>query len=370
MRRVVLITLCLIVNFVAYGKLYDPETLENKDYEVLALSAAIIDHHFFITNEQLKLITNEKGGWAPIDYATLASILDKNESISKMTPGGSAANVIKGLTRLGEKCALIGKIGDDEKGEYYLKKLRDYGIIPFLKKGSLPTGQAICLITPDGQKTFRTYLGASHSLTDLNFDKELLHDKMTLFHIEGFQIVDRDLVIRALKMVKEAQLIISLDLGNVEIVRQNKEFIYDILEDYVDIVFCNEREAKALTGLKACESCDRLAKLCDIAVVTMSERGSWVRKGNEKIYMEAFSVKSIDSTGAGNLYESGFLHGYLNGYSLKKCAWIGSLLASYVVKRIGAEIPNSVWEEIREIISNETKTFDKSKNLILVESVD
>ncbi|QVL56935.1 MAG: adenosine kinase [Simkaniaceae bacterium] len=344
------------MNFVAYGKSYDPEIPEQ--YEVLSLSAAIIDHYYFITDEELKSMTNEKGSWAPIDRETLSSILDKNESVSKMVTGGSGANVIKGLAQLGERCALIGKVGNDEKGEYYSRKLRDWGISPIFEKGSLPTGQAICLITPDGERTFRTYLGASHSLTDLKFDKELLHDKVRLFHIEGYQLVDRDLVIRTLKIAKESGVLISLDLANVEIVRRNKEFIQDILKKYIDIVFCNAREGKALTGLGASEACDKLADLCDVAVVTMSERGSWVRKGDMKIYMEALEVNAIDSTGAGDLYASGFLHGYLNGYSLKRCAWLGSLVSSHVVKRIGAEIPNTVWEEIRQIVSDERKAFD------------
>ncbi len=356
MYRALLLILCLLFQWGAYGKSYNTDAL--KEYKVLSLSSAIIDHYFFITDEQLKSMTNEKGGWAPIDYATLTFILDKNQGISKMVPGGSGANVIKGMARLGEKCAIIGKIGADEKGEYYSKKLREGDIVPLFEKGTLPTGQAICLITPDGERTFRTYLGASHSLTDLTFDKELFNDKMKLFHIEGYQLIDRDLVIRTLKIAKEGGVAVSMDLANIEIVRRNKEFIHNILDRYVDILFCNESEAKVLTGTNASESCDKLAAFCDIAIVTMGERGSWVRRGNEKVYMEALSVNTIDSTGAGDLYASGFLHGYLRGYPLKKSAWLGALLSSHVVKRVGTEIPDTVWEEIRQVISEEGKAFD------------
>lgn len=352
MLRALLLIFLFFTPFGAYTSSYQEVS---DDYEVLALSAAIMDYYFFITEEQLKSITNEKGSWAPIDQATLNSILDKGNTVSKMVPGGSGINLVKGLAQLGEKCAVIGKVGDDDKGVYYIKKLEDYGVIPLLSKGTLPTGQAICLITPDGERTFRTYLGASHSLTDLSFDKDPFDPNVRHFHIEGYQLVDQDLVIRMLKLAKKANVTISIDLGSVEIVRRNKKFIRDILRKYIDIVFYNEREAKVLTDLPASESCDKLAKLCDIAVVTMSERGSWVQRGSTKVYMEALSVNAIDTTGAGDLYASGFLHGYLKGYALKDCAWIAALVSSHVVKRIGPEISKSVWEEIRKTISDTLK---------------
>lgn len=129
----------------------------NESYSVLSLSSAIIDHFFLISEERLKSVTNEKGSWAPIDYRTLRSILDQNQNISKMVSGGSGANVIKGLSHLGTRCALVGKIGSDDKGEFYQNTLKKLRIVSFLEKGALPTGQAICLVTPDGQRTFRTY---------------------------------------------------------------------------------------------------------------------------------------------------------------------------------------------------------------------
>lgn len=177
-----------------------------------------------------------------------------------MVTGGSGANVIKGLAQLGTPCAIVGKVGNNEKGKYYIKKLKNWGITPLFEKGSLPTGQAICLITPNGKRTFRTYLGASHSLSNLELDDEICSKNLRLFHIEGYQLVDRDLVIRALKLAKAKNIKVSIDLANIEIVRRNKEFIRDILEKYVNIVFCNEQEARILTNASAGESCDQLGR--------------------------------------------------------------------------------------------------------------
>ena len=182
--------------------------------------------------------------------------------------------------------------------------------------------------------------------------------KSTLFHVEGYQLNDPDLVFRTLETAKAAGLIISIDLANAEIVCRNKTFIRQMLNEYVDVVFCNELEAEELTGLSPAEACDELSTLCSIAVVTMGEQGSWARRGNEKIHMEALPTKAIDTTGAGDLYASGFLHGYLKGASLKECMWQGTYIAAQVVKRIGAEIPEDIWEDIQLKILEEGKAFD------------
>ncbi|MCB1107844.1 MAG: adenosine kinase [Chlamydiia bacterium] len=344
--KIILITSLLIKGFAT-------ESCQGKEYDVIALGAAIVDHFFFITKEEQKSIRGEKGEWAPIDFQTLSSILEKNQGVAKTISGGSGANVLKGLAQLGKKCAIIGKVGSDEKGEYYVKKMEELGIVSFLQKGSLPTGQTVCLITPDGERTFRSYLGASHSLSDLNIN-EGIFNKTRLFHIEGYQLIDPDLVTRTLKGAKESGALISLDLANAGIIRQNKEFVHSVIENYVDIVFCSEIEAGELTGLSASSACDKLSAFCKIAVVTMGEKGSWACSGNQKVFMEAFPVKTVDTTGAGDLYAAGFLYGYLNGEPLRRCAWIGSFVASHVVKMVGAEIPPAIWEEIRKGMQEET----------------
>jgi len=323
-----------------------------KTPEVLSLSAAIVDHFFLISEEQLRMITTEKGTWAPIDYPTLCRILERNPNISRMIPGGSGTNVIKGLTHFNHYCAIIGKVGSDEKGDFFLRSMRKLGVDTYMQQGRLPTGQAICFITPDAERTFRSYMGASHSLTDLDLEDKLF-EGVTIFHIEGFQLVDCDLVLRALKKAKNAGVMVSMDLANREIVRRNKDFLLKILPEYVDFVFCNESEAKEITGLPAKEACTSLASFCEVAVVTMSQKGCWTQSGKSLFYTPAFAVNAIDTTGAGDLFASGFLHGVLTDEPLQKCAWLGSLVSSYVVKMVGAEIPDQIWEEIHKRVEEE-----------------
>jgi len=330
------------------------ETAQKQVPEVLSLGAAIVDHFFMISDEQLRTITltAEKGTWAPIDYETLCTILKRNPDAFQIVPGGTAVNVMKGLSHFKHPCRVVGKIGSDDKGEFYLRMMRKLGIDAQLEEGKLPTGQSICFITPDAERTFLTYLGSSHSLTDMKLEDHLF-EGVRLFHLEGFQLVDPDLTITALKKAKRAGMTISMDLANIEIVRRNKDFLLKILPKYVDIVFCNEQEAKELFGLPAKEACSALANFCEVAVVTMSERGCWTQSGNSLFYTPAFNVKAIDSTGAGDLFASGFLHGFLCEEPLQKCSWLGSLVSSYVVKVVGAEIPQALWKEIHDRIDSE-----------------
>lgn len=335
----------LVVATFCYG-----DAKGEKGCEVLSLGGAIIDYYFMVSDRELMEIVDEKGGWDAIDYKSFESILKQQKNAATIAWGGSSASMIKGLSQLGHRCAIVGKVGDDDRGRLYIDKIKNLGIETHFEKGALPTGQAICLVTPDGKRTFRTYLGASHSLSELKFDETIFKGKK-LFHVEGYQLFDRDLVIKTFKLAKKEGMLISLDLGSLDVARRNKEFIEDILGKYVDILFCNEKEAKVLTDLSARESCAELAKQVDTVVITMSEKGSWVQRGSERIFMEAIPVTAVDSTGAGELYAAGFLHGHLSGYPLKKCAHMGALVASYVVKRVGADIPDEMWEDLREEIS-------------------
>lgn len=313
--------------------------------EVLSLSGAIIDHFLLMSEEEFQLVQTEKGAWKPIEYSTLDKILENNAHTSLTFPGGSGVNVMKGLTYLNHRCAVLGKIGADQKGEFFCKRIQNLGIETHMEKANLPTSQALCLITPDAERTFQIYQGASHAVTDMELNDQLF-EEATMFHMEGFQFVYPNLALRALKKAKQAGMSISIDLGNKEIVRRHKEWILDILPEYVDYVFCNEDEARALTHLPPKDACIKLASFCKVAVVTMSEKGCWTQGDGSIFYTPPLPVTAIDTTGAGDFFTSGFLHGILMKKPLRMCAWIGSLLASYIVQIIGTEIPENFWEEI------------------------
>ena len=156
---------------------------------------------------------------------------------------------------------------------------------------------------------------------------------------------------------------ISIDLANAQIVADNKEYILSILPK-IDMLFCNEVEAKELTGLSPSLAVNVLAQSCKTAVVTMSEKGCWTQSGSKRFYTPALPADAVDTTAAGDLFAAGFIHGYLSKYPLEKCAYFGALTASNVVKVIGTDIPDHLWS----IILQEDKSIQlqkKNKSYVL-----
>jgi len=320
-------------------------------YEVLGIGSPIIDHIIRVDEDYVQSLEGGKGGMVLINHQTMNAILNKFHGEAAMTIGGSAANTIKGLTQLGKNCAFLGKIGLDPSGHDFSKAIDEFHITPLLTTSATPTAHALCLVTPDGERTMRTYLGAGAEMhpEDLTPSQFL---GVKLVHLEGYNLVKGMLVEESMRMAKEAGALISIDLASYEMVKMYRERLLDLLEDYVDIVIANADEAWALTGLPPEESCHALQKICTTAVVLFGEGGCWVGQDNLVIHGPPFPINPIDTTGAGDLFTSGFLHGYLEGKPLKECARMGNLLGSAVVSVLGTEIPPVLWTKIKQHIKD------------------
>ena len=175
--------------------------------------------------------------------------------------------------------------------------------------------------------------------------------------VEAYQAIDYDVMPEiygsdidpdAIELAKEAGLQICLDMASYNIVANDMEFFSLLINKYVDIVFANEEEAKAFTGKEPKEALGVIAKKCSIAIVKVGAEGSYIRKGTEEIKVSAIPVeKVVDTTGAGDYFASGFLYGLTCGYSLEKCAKIGSILSGNVIQVIGTSMPQERWDEIK-----------------------
>ena len=259
--------------------------------------------------------------------------------------GGSASNTIHGLSRLGAACSFIGKISDDRFGSIFSSDLHKCGIEPVLFKDTAPTGKAVALISPDSERTFATYLGAAVKLSPSEIIPGLFRGS-DFFHIEGYLVQDHDLIEKALKTAHDLGIVTSLDLASFNIVGENLEFLTSLTRKYVDIVFANEEESLAFTGLHCEEAVKKIAEICRVAIVKTGEKGSIICSGTELYRIPPFKVRPVDTTGAGDLYASGFLFGMMNGSSLERSGTIGSLLAAKVIEKVGAKIPAEEWKEI------------------------
>ena len=311
-------------------------------YEVLAVGAPLMDHLLRVSESYLATIPGAKGGMETVNYEEIVHIIEKSGAIPVQIAGGSAANVIKGLAGLGRRCAMVGKIGKDAIGEKVKDDLQEKGVLPILCYSTTPTGHVACLITPDGKRTCRTYAGASLEMQPENLDPSIFSD-VKLVHIEGYTLLCPKLTQTAFEMAKKNGSLISFDLASFEIVKTYKQLILELLPQYVDVLFGNEQEAFALTSKDPKESCQIMKTLCPIAVVMMGSEGCWAANQYEQIKCPVRSVIPVDTTGAGDLFASGFLHQHLAGKPLLECAKLGTRLASEVIQVVGAEIPPKTW---------------------------
>ncbi|MDR1793716.1 MAG: adenosine kinase [Bacteroidales bacterium] len=293
-----------------------------------------------------------KGSMQLIDFEFAQKLSQYTSGLeSKMCSGGSAANTICGLALLGIKTAFIGKIGNDRYGEAFLADLEACGVTPFLVKSDSMSGFCTSLISPDGERTMATFLGAAATLEPSDIDENALQIGDILY-LEGYLLHNHKLIEKAVSIARQKGLIIALDLASYNIVEENLDFLQILVSECADIVFANEAEALAFVGAAPEEAVDRIAQMCPVAIVKAGAEGSWIKTGDQKQFINAFTAQAIDTTGAGDLYAAGFLYGYLNGLDIRSCGRIASRMAAKIVEVIGAKYPQSDYAALKEWISH------------------
>lgn len=323
--------------------------IEHHSYRILGIGHACMDLLIPVSEEFLNHIPGEKGGAQPIGVDQLNHILSLSHKQPQIATGGSCANTIKGLANLGEKCAFLSHVGNDALGEHFMQYMKKLGIVGLFSKSIHPTAQVLCLITPDGQRTMRFCAGCSEEMSEnfLNFDyfKNIHH-----MHIDAYTMRNGNLVESVMQMAKEAQATVSMDLSSFEIIRQFRDSLKKLVMKYVHILFANEDETKELTGLDAFQGCLKLQEICPIAVVLIGKDGCLVGHQGQIFHSPGFPTHVVDSTGAGDLFASGFLYGYLQGYPLTRCAKMGNRLGSAIVEVHGAELPLERWKALQPVL--------------------
>jgi len=320
--------------------------------KILGIGNALVDLLVRLPDE--KLISDlkvKKGSMELVNKEVIADVINKTYNLEKkQVSGGSGANTIYGVASLGSSTGFIGTIGKDDFGVVFTENLKDSDIKPYLFISEGETGVVASLITPDSERTMTTFLGAAGNISTSQVNAALLK-QYQLIHVEGYLVFNRELIEFTAKLAKECGLKVSLDLASFNVVEANVDFLKNMINNYIDIVFANEDEAKALTGKSPEEALDEIATMAEIAVVKVGKNGSMVKSANQKFIIPAIDATVIDTTGAGDLYAGGFIYGLSKGLSLEKCGHIGSLLAGKVIEQIGAKIPADIWKGIREKVS-------------------
>ena len=318
--------------------------------KIIGLGSPIIDEIAFVDDVFLNTISGSKGGMELLDESGLDSIKSEiNQELVQIT-GGSAGNTIFALARLGTHTSFIGKIGNCPSGDYYKNSLAQYGgNTQSFKIGNIPNGKCLSLVTPDGERTMRTSLGAAMTLSEdeINASDFQGYDHL---HIEGFLIMNKNVLLKALDLAQANHLSVSFDLASFEIVKQFKGELVEILKNYVDMVFANEDEAAAFTELapsQSEESVKVLNELCETAVVKLGAKGSLIAQDSTIIHSEALPVTEvIDTTGAGDFWAAGFLHGWANNQSIMDAAQLGALMGASVIQNHGGTLSQNQWDAI------------------------
>jgi len=263
-----------------------------------------------------------------------------NLRIEKTISGGSVANSIVGLSQLGEKVGFIGKVSDDKFGSQYeqgLKKEKvDY--LYSKKKEKLPTGTCLILVTPDSERTMCTFLGTAGKINENDISPDVVKKSEIIF-LEGY-LWDEGEPKKAFDKAINNGNKIAMTLSDQFCVDRHKTHFLNLVKDKLDITFANEQEIISLIGAKNFnEVIDFAKQLNKLIVITRGEKGSVAINGNEIVeYDVRKNLKIVDLTGAGDLFASGFLYGYVNKLEMKECLKRGTEMASKVIQQIGARL--------------------------------
>ena len=307
--------------------------------KVLGIGNAIVDvickveENFLsennLTKSTMKLV-NES------EFKKLLSNLKIEETIA----GGSVANSIVGLSQLGNPVSFIGKVNNDEFGNKYEKSLTNEKVKYCYqkKKGSIPTGTCIILITPDSERTMCTFLGIAGKISDRDIDENAVKNSELIF-LEGYLWDEGDpktAFNKAINISKKT----AMTLSDKFCVDRHKKSFLDLVNNKLDITFANELEILSLIDTKSFDEVISFSKqIGKLVVITRGDKGSLAIEKNEVIECDSQkNLQIVDLTGVGDLFAAGFLHGHINNLSIKESLEKGTEMASKIIQKIGARL--------------------------------
>ena len=320
---------------------------------ILGIGSALVDFLAQVPNEQiLNELNLPKGSmtYVDIDNSVKISQMITDRFGSQRASGGSAANTMSGLAQLGVETGFVSKVGKDEVGQFFEKQMADTHVKPLMLKSDTPSGRVMAFVTPDGERTFATCLGAAIELSPDDIKPELF-DGWDIFYVEGYLVANPNMLRKAVETAKTKGLKIAIDLASYNVVEESRDFLLELVENYVDIVFANEQESFALTGLEPEAALHFIAERCEIAVVKVGAKGAFIQRANEIVTIPPMQAEVVDTTGAGDMWAAGFLAGLVKGKDLRTCGMMGAIVAKNIIEVIGAKMDAARWEKIHSDIA-------------------
>lgn len=313
----------------------------NRRFDILAMGNAIVD---VISSEAPEFLSSRgiQHGCMRLIASDEAEALYAAMGPGREISGGSAANSVVGARMLGARTAFVGRVAADQLGQVFTHDIRAAGVhfaTPPATGGN-PTGRCLIVVTPDGERTMNTYLGACQELDAHDLDAELVAASGILY-LEGYlwdPPAPRAAMQAAIKVARAAGNKVAFTLSDVFCVEGHRGDFRDLLSSHVDLAFGNENEVKALYQTDELDAAmAELAKHACITVVTRSEKGAVVIGGGQRYEVAGEHVaKVVDTTGAGDLFAGGFMAALVEGRALPDCARIGCIAAAEVISHFGA----------------------------------
>lgn len=317
--------------------------MTNPSYDVVAIGNAIVDilspaTDAFVTDNGMT-----KGAMALVFSPEEADALYAKMGPGQEISGGSAANTIAGMAALGARCAFIGQVADDQLGEVFAHDIRAAGIRfdTEARPGSPTTGRCLIFVTPDGQRTMNTFLGASHYLPEVALDRDLIASAQYLY-LEGYlwdPEEPRAAMRAAIDVARSAGRKVAFTLSAEFVIDRHRAAFNELIDGgLIDVLFANEAEMVCLTETADTEAAIAAVKdKVPLLVVTMSEQGACAIAGDDRVHVPAAPVdKVVDTTGAGDLFAAGFLHGQAQGWDVERSLKLGAVCAAEVISHFGA----------------------------------
>lgn len=342
-----------------------------KEYDIVGMGNPLLDIIFEV--EEALLISHKlkKGGMHLVTSTQSQKIFASLKEYKKtFAPGGSAANTLSGVGVLGGKGLFLGSVGQDEHGDTYAQALSLSGVkTKLIRHAKEKTGSAITLITPDGERTFVTCLGAASCLREDHIAEKDIQ-KSKILHVEGYLLEERNTrraVLRAMNFAKKHATLVSVDLSDAGIIMRKKTLVRNLIRKYADIVFVNESEAFAFTGKKERAALEIIGDLCDIAVVKLGARGSLIKAWGQVYMIDPHRVTVINTNGAGDMYAAGFLHGLASGHEISLIGQVASCVAALAVSSPGARIHPRHHKKLKNVLKlysqKKKKSYERNTKL-------
>lgn len=327
----------------------------SKRYDVYGLGNALVDIQYDIEPAWLQKMGIDKGVMTLVDEARQQELIDAIDGAPrKQSSGGSAANSLIAVAVLGGRAYYACKVGKDELGTFYLNDLEASGVACNRDhRADGTTGRCLVLITPDAERTMNTFLGITATFGPEQVEEQVIADS-TYLYIEGYLLSSDsgfEAAVAAQKHARAHGTRVALTLSDPFIVGAFKERVGALIEGGVDLLFCNDVEARAWTGVDGIDdACGALAGQVSRFAVTCGADGARVHDGERQHQVEGIKVKAIDTNGAGDAFAGAFLYGLTHGHDTVRSGRLANFAASRVVSRYGPRLEGSLEDDVKRVL--------------------